>query len=173
MNDVSSDPLPRLAPRRADSHKGDFGRVLVLGGSRGMSGAPSLTAVAALRSGAGLVTVATPDSVQATVAALNPCYTTIPLIEDDYGIADMANVMDLLAARGQFDAWAVGPGLGRTEGVAEMVAQLYREIPRPMVGCPSGSVVGSGWRACRWAKAIPRRRRSIVATRTCVTRAPI
>jgi NAD(P)H-hydrate epimerase len=133
VNDVSSDPLPRLAPRRADSHKGDFGRVLVLGGSRGMSGAPSLTAVAALRSGAGLVTVATPDSVQATVAALNPCYTTIPLIEDDYGIADMANVMDLLAAREQFDAWAVGPGLGQTEGVAEMVAQLYREIPRPMV----------------------------------------
>jgi len=131
--DVSNDPLPRLAPRAADSHKGDYGRVLVLGGSRGMAGAPSLTAVAALRSGAGLVTVATPDSVQATVAALNPCYTTIPLIEDDYGIADMANVMDLAAAREQFDVWAIGPGLGQTDGVTEMVAQLYREIPRPMV----------------------------------------
>jgi ADP-dependent NAD(P)H-hydrate dehydratase len=133
VTDVSSDPLPRLAPRRADSHKGDYGRVLVLGGSRGMAGAPSLTAVAALRSGAGLVTVATPDSVQPMVAALNPCYTTIPLIEDEFGIADMANVMDLAAAREQFDVWAVGPGLGQTDGVAEMVAQLYRDIPRPMV----------------------------------------
>jgi len=133
LKDVSNSPLPQLAPRRADSHKGNFGRVLVLGGSRGMAGAPSLAGMAALRGGAGLVTVASPVSVQPTVAGFNPSYITIPLIEDDYGIADLANVVDLAAARERFDVWAVGPGLGQTEGVAELVAQLYREIPRSMV----------------------------------------
>ncbi|HEX6961637.1 MAG TPA: NAD(P)H-hydrate dehydratase [Lacipirellula sp.] len=133
MIDVSAEPLPRLAARAVDSHKGDYGRVLVVGGSRGMAGAPSLTGMAALRSGAGLVTIATPSSAQPTVAAFSPCYMTVPLVEDDYGIADMANVVDLIEARERFDVWAIGPGLGQTEGVAELVAQLYREIPRPMV----------------------------------------
>jgi ADP-dependent NAD(P)H-hydrate dehydratase len=133
MIDVTAEPMPRLAPRRPDSHKGDYGRVFVLGGSRGMAGAPSLTGMAALRSGAGLVTVATPMSVQPTVAAFSPCYMTVPLVEDDYGIADLANIVDLSAARDRFDVWAIGPGLGQTEGVAELVAQLYREVPRPMV----------------------------------------
>jgi NAD(P)H-hydrate epimerase len=126
-------PLPRLAPRAADSHKGDFGRVLVIGGSRGMAGAAALCGMAALRSGAGLVTVATPASVQATVASFSPCYMTVPLVEDDDGVADLANIVDLAAARERFDAWAIGPGLGRSEGVAELVAKLYRDVPKPMV----------------------------------------
>jgi ADP-dependent NAD(P)H-hydrate dehydratase len=131
--DATNEPLPQLPPRRADSHKGDYGRVLVLGGSRGMAGAPSMAGMAALRSGAGLVTVATPESAQPTVAGFSPCYMTIPLVEDDYGIADLANIVDLAAARERFDVWAVGPGLGQTEGVAELVSQLYRDVPRAMV----------------------------------------
>jgi NAD(P)H-hydrate epimerase len=133
MIDETNELLPKLPPRRAESHKGDYGRVLVLGGSRGMAGAPSLAAMTALRSGAGLVTVATPASAQPTVAAFSPCYMTIPLVEDDYGIADFANVVDLAPARERFDVWAIGPGLGQSEGATELVAQLYREVPRPMV----------------------------------------
>jgi NAD(P)H-hydrate epimerase len=133
LSDESDSPLPKLPPRPADSHKGDFGRVLVLGGSRGMAGAAALAGMAALRSGAGLVTVATPASVQPTVAAFSPCYMTVPLVEDDDGVADLANVVDLAGAGDKFDVWAVGPGLGRSEGVAELVARLYRDIPRPMV----------------------------------------
>jgi ADP-dependent NAD(P)H-hydrate dehydratase len=131
--DITDERLPVLSPRRADSHKGDYGRVLIIGGSRGMAGAPALMGMAALRSGAGLVTVATPLSVQATVAAFSPCYMTLPLVEDDYGIADLANIVDLAAARDRFDVWAVGPGLGQTADVAELVSQLYRDVPRPMV----------------------------------------
>ena len=133
MKDVSAEPLPSLPPRARDGHKGDYGRVLVIGGSRGMAGAPALTGLATLRSGAGLVTVATPALTQPIVATFSPCFMTLPLVEDDYGIADYANVVDLVAAREQFDVWAIGPGLGRGDGVTELVAQLYREIPRPMV----------------------------------------
>lgn len=131
--DATDEPLTLLAPRRADSHKGDYGRVLVIGGSRGMAGAAGLAGLAALRAGAGLVAVATPSSVQAVVASYSPCYTTVPLVEDDDGIVDLANVVDLAAAGERFDAWAIGPGLGQSAGAAELVAQLYRGVPRPMV----------------------------------------
>jgi ADP-dependent NAD(P)H-hydrate dehydratase len=133
LQDESAMPLVRLAPRAADSHKGDFGRVLIIGGSRGMAGAAALAGLATLRSGAGLVTVATPASVHATVASYSPCYMTVPLVEDDDGVADFANIVDFTAARNAYDVWAVGPGLGRSAGVIELVAQLYRDIPRPMV----------------------------------------
>ena len=79
MND--SPALPRLQSRPADSHKGDYGRALLVGGSRGMCGAIALAATAALRS-AGLVTVATFDHCADLVAALQPCYMTLPLRTD-------------------------------------------------------------------------------------------
>ena len=62
LTDVTNTPLPQLAPRLADSHKGDYGRALLVGGSRGMSGAIALAGMATLRSGAGLVMLAVPAS---------------------------------------------------------------------------------------------------------------
>src|SRR5215211_963062 len=64
LENLTETPLPRLRARDSDSHKGDFGRALLIGGSRGMSGAISLSGRATLRSGAGLVTLAVPRSVQ-------------------------------------------------------------------------------------------------------------
>src|SRR5439155_10561881 len=77
--------LPTLAPRAEESHKGTYGHVLVVAGSRGMSGAAIVCGSGALRGGAGLVTVATPDAPQPTVAAGNPCYLTLPLPADNQG----------------------------------------------------------------------------------------
>jgi NAD(P)H-hydrate epimerase len=64
LDDQTDTPLPLLPPRQPDSNKGDFGRALVVGGSRGMGGAIGMAGLAALRSGAGLVTLAVPLSVQ-------------------------------------------------------------------------------------------------------------
>lgn len=133
MQDLTLTPLPKLPSREPDSHKGDFGRVLVIAGSRGMAGAAGLTGMAALRSGAGLVAVASPVGVQATVASYSPCYTTIPLLEDEYGIIDLANSIQLSRVRNQYDAWAIGPGLGQSEAATELIGQLYRDVPCPMV----------------------------------------
>ena len=79
------DDLPCLPPRSPDSHKGDFGRALLIGGSRGMSGAIALAGMAALRSGAGLVTLAIPDACLPTVAGFEPSYMTVPLASDAPG----------------------------------------------------------------------------------------
>src|SRR5437868_5529621 len=86
---------PALPPRPPDSNKGNFGRVLVLAGSRGMSGAAVLTAGGALRAGAGLVRLATPADVLPIAAAANPCYMTAPLSQDDQGRCN-ASAADVL-----------------------------------------------------------------------------
>ena len=75
-----------ITPRTPDSHKGDYGHVLIVAGSRGKTGAAHLSAIGALRSGAGLVTVATPASCQAVVAAMAPEYMTVALDETDDGL---------------------------------------------------------------------------------------
>ncbi|HPS53644.1 MAG TPA: NAD(P)H-hydrate dehydratase, partial [Phycisphaerae bacterium] len=79
---LAAENLPKLARRPRDGHKGVFGKILVLGGSRRMIGAPALAGQGALRGGAGLVTIATPGPVQLAVAMLCECATTVPLACD-------------------------------------------------------------------------------------------
>ena len=109
---------PRLPKRRADAHKGDYGRVLVVAGSRGFSGAAVLCGGGALRGGAGLVTVACPRDVQDVVAVGNPCFMTFALT---------GSVGDLPKA----DVIAVGPGLGLD--AAGMVRDLLAHFAGPVV----------------------------------------
>jgi len=100
-----------LPPRPTDAHKGDFGRVLVVGGSRGMIGAVALAANAALRGGAGLVAFAAPQTVQLTIAGLCPCATSAPLAADETGqlLPEAAKQLALLAE--DCNVLAMGPGL--------------------------------------------------------------
>ncbi len=124
-DDFDTSPLPRLAPRRADAHKGDFGRVLVLGGSRGMAGAPAMTAEAALRSGAGLVTIGCPASLYPILAAKVTCPMTWPLPETGGGgLAETALDEILGRANAEMTALAIGPGLGRDESTRRLVRAL-------------------------------------------------
>ena len=127
--------IPVLAPRRKDAHKGDFGRVLVIGGSVGMSGAPALAGLAALRAGAGLVTIGAPRSVQPIVAMLCPCATTLALPETSAGQLDPAAARLELARRGLLspgtapDVVVIGMGLGRgRESDATTLWQLIDEF---------------------------------------------
>src|SRR5437763_16046102 len=77
--------LPNLPIRARDAHKGSFGRVLVVAGSRGMAGAAVLCGSAALRGGAGTVQIAVPESIQETVAVGQPCATTAGLPDNAAG----------------------------------------------------------------------------------------
>lgn len=133
LNDHSDAPLPRLAARELTSHKGDFGHALVVGGSRDMAGAAAIVGLAALRSGAGLVTIATARSAQAIVASFSPCYMTRGLDEADDGTLSATNVPWFDAQRDRFDAWALGPGLGRSVGATALAVHLIRSTTRPLV----------------------------------------
>jgi NAD(P)H-hydrate epimerase len=125
--------LPALAPRPVDSNKGSFGRVLVVAGSRGMSGAAILCASAALRGGAGLVRLAVPEGIWPVVAAANPCYLTVPLPQDHSGqLAGPAQAALLDLAETQ-TVVALGPGLGRSEALTELVGVMLAKVRVPMV----------------------------------------
>src|SRR6266481_841108 len=125
-----------ITPRTPDSHKGDYGRVLVVAGSRGKTGAAHLSAVGALRSGAGLVTVATPGSCQPVVAAMGPEYMTEALGEtagrsgEPVGIdpADVERVLEM--AR---DVIALGPGLGQAPATQHFITALVDRASMPLV----------------------------------------
>ncbi|MGH9870707.1 MAG: NAD(P)H-hydrate dehydratase [Candidatus Polarisedimenticolia bacterium] len=122
-----------LAPREADSHKGDYGRLLVVGGSRGKSGAPALACRAALRSGAGLVTAAAPASAQAILAGHVMEMMTEPLPETDSGTLSAAAAGPLAALESACDVMAVGPGLTALEETAALVRALVTRANVPVV----------------------------------------
>lgn len=129
----SIEPLmQRLRDRPADSHKGDFGRIIAIGGSEGMAGAISLTGMAALRSGSGMVKVAVPETIQGLVTANNPCLMTLGCAaEGDYFHG--ANESSLSHHCQWADVVAIGPGMGRGEAQQWIVKNLYAKIPQPMV----------------------------------------
>jgi len=120
-----------LQPRGADSHKGDFGHVLVIAGSRGKTGAAHLAAVGALRSGAGLVSVATPQTAQPIVAAMGAEYMTVPLEETADGTVRLNALERILDFRQ--DVIAAGPGLGTGDDVKAFVHALVARSESPLV----------------------------------------
>lgn len=132
LDDQTSSPLPMLLPRKADSHKGDYGRALLVGGSRGMSGAIAMAGLATLRSGAGLVTLAVPQSVQDVVASSCPCYMTQGL-PDENGRFTAAAADEIVVLAENFNVFALGPGLARSNELTAFAQKLYREVPLPMV----------------------------------------
>ncbi len=119
--------IPRLRPRPADAHKGDFGKVCIIAGSVGFSGAAALAGRAALRAGAGLVRVAAPESVLPVVAAIEPCYTTIALPEDNAGRISEKAAGKILEAAGENDAAAFGPGVGVSSGLRTNLELLLEQ----------------------------------------------
>jgi len=118
--------VPKLEPRPLDGHKGTFGKVCIVAGSVGMTGAAALAGRAALRSGAGLVRVATARSAQPTVAAIEPCYTTIPLAEDSTGKISIRALNTILDAAGENNAMAIGPGVGTSSGLRSVIETLLQ-----------------------------------------------
>lgn len=140
---LTREAMREIVPvRAADSHKGDFGRVLIVAGSLGRSGAAHLAALGALRSGAGLVTIATPRSCLPIVAAMAPEYMTVPLDETDAGTVDFSaldRVLDMDA-----DVIAIGSGLGQAPATAAFVHGLLERTGVPLVVDADGLNAFSG-----------------------------
>jgi hydroxyethylthiazole kinase-like uncharacterized protein yjeF len=128
VEDVAS-----LLPRRfANSHKGSYGHVLVLGGSREMSGAVCMTALAALRTGAGLVTIGTAESALPLVASRSMEIMTIGL-PDKNGALCEASFDALERVLERFDVLCIGPGGTRNPEAQAFFARVLREVKKPTV----------------------------------------
>jgi ADP-dependent NAD(P)H-hydrate dehydratase len=125
---------PQLPRRALGGHKGTYGKVLAVAGSRGMSGAAVLCGRAALRAGAGVVQVACPADVQALVASAYPAYTTAGIrqhADGTFGDGAAEEVLEL--ARGA-DVLAIGPGLGRESGTVAFVRRILAGVAeKPVV----------------------------------------
>ncbi len=135
---------PTVSPRNADTHKGDYGRVLVIAGSETMIGAPALVGLAALRTGAGLVRIAAPKDVIPAILAVCPYATGFPWTA--------TRVKDLLAFAEEYDALAVGPGLGTSAGVKRLVLELLERHHGPMVLDADALNTLAGLDASEWPK---------------------
>lgn len=118
------DVLATLPSRAADAHKGSVGRLAVIAGSPGMTGAACLTAEAALRSGAGLVYLAAPEVLLPTLAVKLTEVVLCPLPCASNGFLDVSSVLPALEVAEQTDAVVLGPGLGRV--ASPFVAEFLR-----------------------------------------------
>jgi NAD(P)H-hydrate epimerase len=123
---------PLLPARPREAHKGLYGHLLVIGGSRGMSGAPTMAARAALRTGVGLVTVAAPAAAQPVIASRIDEAMTVALPETGGALAESA-AEEALELAGRMDAVCLGPGMTRMPGAAAAVRALLRRIEKPVV----------------------------------------
>jgi ADP-dependent NAD(P)H-hydrate dehydratase len=143
--------LPALPRRQRDATKYDHGRVVVVAGSRGMAGAAALASMATLRSGAGLVEAVVPASIQATVAGFDPCVMTCGLAEDEQGRFAEEGLPEILKRCSRADAVAVGPGLGRSDSLVRIVAELWRALPVPAVFDADGLWALAQLKPTQWA----------------------
>lgn len=121
-----------LPDRDPNAHKGDFGRVLLLCGSRGYTGAAALAAMGALRSGAGLVYLAVPESIYAIEAVKLTEPVVLPL-PDEGGMMAASAVKEILKLLPQMDAVLIGPGCGQSEGTFAALQVVLKEFSGPVV----------------------------------------
>ena len=127
-----SDVLSILPDRAADAHKGCFGKILLLCGSRGFTGAAALAAMGALRCGAGLVYLGVPESIYAIEAVKLTEAIVFPLPEEDGKLAAAA-VPEILRRLPSMDAVVLGCGLGQSEGVWTTVKTVLEHADCPVV----------------------------------------
>ncbi len=145
-------PGLRLAERPEDGHKGTFGRVVVVAGSLGFTGAPRLAAMGAARGGAGLVELCVPAAIHPIVAA--GCLEIMPTPLPDAGTGTLRPeglglVRERVAAA---DALVIGPGLGRSDGTATALIELLASLPVPAVvdadALNIAAASGFDWHSC-------------------------
>lgn len=123
-----------LLPKRLnDSHKGTYGRVAVIGGKRGMTGAPYLTSMAALRAGSGLVYTMVPKALETIMSVKLTEAIVKPIEDNEKGYFTKNSLSDILEGVQGIDAIAIGPGIGVDEEISYIIEEIIRNHNKPMV----------------------------------------
>jgi len=125
--------VPKILQRSPDTHKGDYGRIFILAGSVGMTGAACLCSMAALRAGAGIVTLGVPESLHGIIATKLTCVMTHPLPETHLKTLSELGRQDILDFSQRFDVIAIGPGLSQYMETRGLVLWLLQNLERPIV----------------------------------------
>ncbi|MGB7344747.1 MAG: NAD(P)H-hydrate dehydratase [Pirellulaceae bacterium] len=139
-------PPLKISPRKTNAHKGNFGRVLLVGGSRGMSGSIALSAIAALHTGSGLVSAFVPNACLETVASFHPGIMTISG-SDDKGRFSLAAAKDVADAARNASVIGCGPGMTTENGSLAIVERLLSlvHIPRIMDADALNAIAMANW----------------------------
>lgn len=131
---IDGETVSKLIPKRTgNSNKGDYGRVLVITGSTGMTGAGCLAGTASLRSGTGLLYLGVPKTLSFIYECKLTEAVTIPLEDENKGFLTRACVPELLGHMEKMDAVAIGPGLSSKEGVRDVVLSVVENCNVPLV----------------------------------------
>ncbi|MBD3380527.1 MAG: NAD(P)H-hydrate dehydratase [Candidatus Omnitrophica bacterium] len=125
--------IGKMSGRREDTHKGDYGKILVVGGSVGMTGAACLCSEGALNSGSGLVTCAVPLSLNPVMEVKLTEVMTLPAPETKEQTFSLKAKSKLVKFSSGCDAVALGPGLGRNAEIRKLVKALFKEVKVPVV----------------------------------------
>ncbi|HJW85189.1 MAG TPA: NAD(P)H-hydrate dehydratase [Candidatus Brocadiaceae bacterium] len=125
--------IPKIQPRKTDTHKGDYGKVFVLAGSCGMTGAACLCSNAALRAGAGIVTLGIPEGLHGIVASRLTCVMTLPLPETPSKTLSELGRQNILDFSRSFDVASIGPGLSQHPETKKLVQWLLQTMDIPIV----------------------------------------
>ncbi len=134
LNVITANDLAQLiGPRPAESNKGNYGHVLVIGGSLGKAGAAAMAGISALRTGAGLSTVATAKSVLSTAAGFHPELMTEPLPETNAGTISAAALAQIEELSKGKTVLAIGPGISRNPETCELIRALVAKTRTPIV----------------------------------------
>jgi NAD(P)H-hydrate epimerase len=131
---IGEDIMSLIPQRQRYSHKGDYGHVLIIAGSRGKTGAALMAAKACLRSGAGLVTLGVPGSLMDIFQGRVVEEMTLPLPDDGKGMLSAKAVPDILNfAASKADIIAIGPGIGVSQDTEKIISELILKSPLPLV----------------------------------------
>ena len=125
--------IPTLPPREPSSHKGNYGRLLILAGSKGMVGAACLSTMAALRSGVGLVTLGIPNSLMPIASTKLTCAMVHGFSETKEQTFSMRAIDEILEFSQNMDIVAIGPGISRQHETKKMICALIPQLQCPIV----------------------------------------
>ncbi len=132
-----------LHPRKKNSHKGTYGHALLIGGSKDMPGAPTLATVAAMRSGAGLTTIAVPNTIQSMVFTLVPEAICIGLSETATGNFSLKSVDELKVEEQKYTALGIGPGIGKWGQGRDFILRLLETNKKAVIDADGLNLIAS------------------------------